>query len=457
MLTDPLSMPPVRRRTVVTSVSTAALSAVAGCTDFLSQESDGEQGTDANRSEPVTDVAMSFVNDLADARFESALKRFAPSVREEIGVGQLEQIWLGYTAVGGAFDGIAATEETVMSGHDTIDVTMAFDHGEHGLRLVFDAESRIFEFAFNDAYERPTYVDPSAVDERDIDLETDECSLGGTVTTPSNGDNVPGVVLVHGSGKANRDVQQVATRMFKDLADGLATQGIATLRYDKRTHTCEVAPADHTLDRVTVDDALVAIERLRTVDGVDGDRIVVAGHSMGGMAAPRIADRDGNLAGVAGLAAPARPFHEMVLDQLEHQATVGDRTWEGMSERYEEWSDDVARIRDGDYDPDEIIVGLPGALWASLESYDHIEVAGKLDAPLLFLQGDRDYQVTVEDDLELWRSELGDRSVPEFKTYDGLNHLLMPGEGPAVVFESFVRNNVAERVVDDFVGWIDDV
>lgn len=71
------------------------------------------------------------------------------------------------------------------------------------------------------------------------------------------------------------------------------------------------------------------------------------------------------------------------------------------------------------------------------------------------MQGGRDFQVPIEDDLELWRTELDDRFETTFETYDDLNHLFMPGEGPSVVFEYAARNNVDERVVDDVADWID--
>ncbi|WP_343192871.1 hypothetical protein [Haloterrigena sp. H1] len=199
---------------------------------------------------------------------------------------------------------------------------------------------------------------------------------------------------------------------------------------------------------------MVAVERLRAVEGVDADRIVVVGHGLGGRATPRIAARDGNLAGIAGLAAPARPYHELTLAQLEHKVAVGSQTWDDLATIADQWADEIERIRADEYDASEKLLGKPGAFWDSLAAYDHLETGAGIDVPTYFLQGTRDFQVTAADDLERWQTELEGRSETTFETYDGLNHLFMPGEGPSVEFAYAVRNNVAERVVADLATWV---
>jgi fermentation-respiration switch protein FrsA (DUF1100 family) len=205
---------------------------------------------------------------------------------------------------------------------------------------------------------------------------------------------------------------------------------------------------------VTVDDPLVAIDQLRTVEEVDPDRVAVTGLSLGGLAVPRIAQRDGNLAGGVAMAAPARSFHEIFIDQYEHLATVGEYEWDQMSTLYDRWQDRIDRIREGDYTEADIVLGYPGALWNSVDAYDHVGTARDIDTPLLFLQGDRDYQVSVEKDFGRWQTELADRSRTEFTRYEGLNHVFQFGTGPSVPGEYAFRNSVDQQVVADIADWL---
>ncbi|WP_226005658.1 alpha/beta hydrolase family protein [Natrinema salinisoli] len=442
-----------RRRTLLAAVSAATASTVAGCTDLLAQETNDESGPDSPE-----DAATALVEDLANERFERASERFASDGRNRYGdPGRLERIWLGYGAVGGDFEEIAETAVTEGGSRTAVDLMLAFARGDHACRVIVDGDSQVRNVGIADEYERPSYVDSNAVVSEDVTLAVDGCSLSGTVTTPADGEgegDAPGVVLVHDSGPVTQNAARGGTQAFTDLAEGLATQGIATFRYDKRVPACEVEPAEYTLDRVTVDDALVAIERLRGTDGVDSDRIAVVGHGFGGRAAPRIAARDGDLAGIVGLAAPARPYHELTLEQLEHKVSVGSHEWDDLSAVYEQWTDEIESIRSGEYGSDETLLGKPGAFWKSLEAYDHLGTAAEIDVPLSFLQGKRDFQVSVADDLERWQAKLGDGSDATVETYDGLDHLFMPGERPVVEFAYLVRNNVAEDVVVDLADWI---
>jgi fermentation-respiration switch protein FrsA (DUF1100 family) len=106
-------------------------------------------------------------------------------------------------------------------------------------------------------------------------------------------------------------------------------------------------------------------------------------------------------------------------------------------------------------DQEERVLGASGAYWNSLLSYDPTATADALTRPAFVLQGDRDYQVSVEDDLTQWRVAFADNRDAEFTTYPALNHLFMPGEGQATPAEYFEANNVAESVVDDLTSWVE--
>ncbi|HJZ98475.1 MAG TPA: hypothetical protein VKE70_18320, partial [Candidatus Solibacter sp.] len=82
------------------------------------------------------------------------------------------------------------------------------------------------------AWQRPAYSKPDSFTERSVTIGEGDWKLPGTVTTPNAAGPFPAIVLVHGSGPNDRDESVGGTKMFKDLAEGLASRGIAVLRYE---------------------------------------------------------------------------------------------------------------------------------------------------------------------------------------------------------------------------------
>lgn len=462
----------MKRRTFLT-VAGGSLVATAGCSGDDDADTPTATGTptpgetpeetptpgEGDQPESTVEATELLIEDMAAGEFGAAFERFGSTAQQQSSPGALEAVWLAATNVGGAFEEIVDTAETTQSGFDAVDATLGFERSDHVLRVLLGDEFAVVGAVVNDEYERPSYVDTDAFGEEEVTLEAGDCLMGATVTVPEQGESVPGVVLVHGSdpaGAADRNLETIGSQVFRDLAEGLSSRGVAVLRYDRRTHACpnSIAPSEYTLDSVSVDDALVALDRLRGVEGVDPDRVSVAGHSLGGMAVPRIARRDGDLAGGVAMAAPARSFYEIFVDQYEHLATVGEFEWERMARLYERWRDRIDRIRQGDYSPGDTVLGYPGALWQSVDEYDQVAVAREVDAPLLFLQGERDYQVSAEEDFEQWQSELDGRPATDFGRYDGLNHVFQPGTGPSVPGEYALHNSVDRAVVEDVAGWL---
>jgi pimeloyl-ACP methyl ester carboxylesterase len=411
--------------------------------------------------ESIVEAGERFIQDMQAGEFDRALEWFRSDAQRQVSAGQLEHIWLGYTAVGGQFQEISDTEEVVEAGFDGVDLSMAFERGTHVMRvLVDDQESfAVVGIYINDEYERPDYVDTDAFSAQSATVETENCLMDAEITVPTDAESVPGVILVHGSdpiGAANMNLGGAGSRPFQDLAEGLASQGVAVLRYDRRSHACpnSLSNEEWTLDAITVDDALVALDRLRQVPAVDTDRTVVAGLSLGAMATPRIAERDGTLAGGVMLAAPARNFYEIFIEQFEHLANLGEYEWEAMQTVYERWRDRIDRIRNGDYAESDIVLDYPGALWTSVDEYDQIGTAQRIDTPLFLLQGTRDYQVSPERDFGLWQDALADRPNTRFELYENLNHVFQYGEGPPTQTEYSLANPVDEAVVMDIASWV---
>ena len=181
------------------------------------------------------------------------------------------------------------------------------------------------------AWEPPAYADPATFTEHDVTLGDGPLAVPGTLSLPRSRAPVPGVVLLSGSGPHDQDETIGRNKPFKDLAWGLATAGIAVLRFEKVTYAhpaAVAAAADFTLADEYVPQATAAIQLLRGQAAVDPARVYVAGHSLGGTVAPRVAAAEPPVAGLVILAGGAQPLHHAAVRQVRYLAGL-DRQQRG--------------------------------------------------------------------------------------------------------------------------------
>ena len=153
--------------------------------------------------------------------------------------------------------------------------------------------------------------------------EGTEYPLNGLLTLPDGAASpLPAVVMVHGSGPSNMDEKVMKLTPFKDLAEGLAKRGVASVRYDKRTfvHGRKMAKTCPTVKEETIDDALLAVALLKKDPRIDPERIYILGHSMGAMLAPRIDAEGGDVKGLILMAGTPCRLEEVVLRQLKQSS-----------------------------------------------------------------------------------------------------------------------------------------
>jgi dienelactone hydrolase len=303
----------------------------------------------------------------------------------------------------------------------------------------------------------PAYVDRAAFREVETTVPGATCDLPARVSVPRGDGPFPGVVIVHGSGPQGMDGTIGAVRPYRDLAWGLASRGVAVLRYDKVSAVCPGDLGTVTVDSVVVDDAVRAVNRLREAAAVSG--VAVVGHSLGGALTPRILRRVDDPAGGAALAANARPLYALLPEQVRAiQRADGDLTAD-ENETYDRVQTGVDRVEAGEYDAAAAALadfGLPASLLRSLAEYDRFAAARATTVPLSFLQGTGDVQVSVARDFELWRERLANRPNTRFELYEGLNHLLTPAETAPGENAYRVASTVAGRVVADLAAAVDD-
>ncbi|HEX8422850.1 MAG TPA: alpha/beta fold hydrolase [Pyrinomonadaceae bacterium] len=331
-----------------------------------------------------------------------------------------------------------------------------------GIKVVRQGFENLAAVAFGApaVYKSPAYVVPAAFGVQELTVGAGgEWPLPATLTLPTGKGPFPAVVLVHGSGPNDRDETLGANKPFRDLAEGLASQGIAVLRYEKRTkqHGARMvaAASDFTVRDETIDDALAAVALLRRTAGVDAKKIFVLGHSLGGMLVPRIGQADERIAGFVVFAGATRPLDETLVRQFEYLAALDGTISDAERAQIDDTKRQAARIKElkaGGADKERLL-GAPPSYWLDLRGYDPPQAARSLKRPMLVLQGERDFNVTM-DDFRNWRTALANHKEIEFKSYPKLDHLFYEGEGAATGADYAQPRNIPKYVVDDIAAWV---
>lgn len=282
--------------------------------------------------------------------------------------------------------------------------------------------------------------------------------LPAVLSVPAGPGPFPAVVLVHGSGPADKDLRIGEARPFLDLARGLSQRGVAVLRYDKRTQISPATPVRTVADEVT-DDARAALRLLAAQPRVDARRIYLLGYDLGGHLAPQIAadPQTPMLAGVIFLCAAARPLWEQHVEQVRRGLQVNGALSAEARRQLKVEEAAARRIQSGPLRADESVALLgrptPGSYWLALRPYSPPRAARPLRVPLLLLFGERDELVTAAD-RELWQKGLQGKDAVTFKTYPGLSHLLRAASGQGEIADLDRPGAVAPEVSDDIAAWI---
>ena len=302
----------------------------------------------------------------------------------------------------------------------------------------------------------PDYADTSVFHEEEIMFTSGGLSLPGTLATPNGQGPFPAIILVHGSGPNDRDETLFGNKLFRDLAWGLASKGIVVLRYDKRS---KVAPLSLINKIITVkeevtDDAIAALQFLRSRNGINAEALFILGHSLGATLAPRIASEDGKVKGIIVMAGTARPFEDIISEQAAYLgATDSSASMQYQKMMLDSMAAKIRRLTSKDSLNPASIGGAPAAYFLDFRNENAPRRAASLNIRTLVLQGERDYQVTLKD-YPLWEKALAGNPKAQLKTYKSLNHLFMAGEGPSTPKEYAEPNHIPKYVIDDIAKWI---
>ncbi|WP_231425671.1 MULTISPECIES: alpha/beta fold hydrolase [Pedobacter] len=410
-----------------------------------------------SQSDSTLVQANQFFNSFISGDMAKAYPYFDKEFQSKVSIEKIKSLQEQFLTSYGSFNSIIKASTYTQKNINYVLLTVAFDRAKPVFALTLNDQNKIaglFITAENYIikYTDPLYVKKDSYIEENIFIETGDFKLPGLLTKPKVGANYPVVVLIHGSGPQNMDEQTGNLKPFRDLALGLAAKGIATVRYDKRTRiygSKSVADGKNVgVKEEVIDDASSAILFASKLNNSKLKKVVLLGHSLGAQLAPEIALNNELLSGIVMLAAPARPIGEMLNEQFRY--LVKDSVALAANLKL------AGQIAHADTikNQNKLLMGANASYFTDLNKRNQVSTAKKLKLPMLILQGERDYQVTLTD-LNIWKKAIGKSKNVVIKSYPKLNHSFTEGEGklsnPA---EYNIPANIPEYVIIDISNFI---
>lgn len=315
----------------------------------------------------------------------------------------------------------------------------------------------------------------------------ESAQLAGTLILPEGEGPWPAAVLLAGSGPNDRDQHIFDHKTLLVIADHLARQGIATLRYDKRGVAASTGAYATATSRDFADDARAAWDYLSQRTEIDATAVGLVGHSEGGMIAPMVAGDRPDVAFLALLAAPGIPIDSlMILQGYQLGKSMGMN--EAQLAQALATNRQAYRLLRETANSDSLHAGLDRLLrqqapthgipaeqadtfvasqiqqlaspwYRHFIDYDPAPALAAIKVPVLAINGEHDLQVTAKENLNGIAAALkkGGNAQVTIQPFPRLNHLLQESETGAVSEYASIEQTIAPEVLQALSDWMQQV
>ena len=431
--------------------------------------------------------AEAFVTAMAAGDYPAAQAMLDPTMASLMDASELQALWeRDVIGIAGPFESIIGIRNSEENGFLIASVTMRHQNTGFGWNIVFDHEGRVAGLWTTGTVALPPApmagqtaepVSNAGFTEYPVTIgEGTDFPVNGLLAIPDNATGpVPAALIVGGSGTHDRDGTMFGQTPYRDIAQYLAANGIATLRFDRRlyTHAQAVLSAVGgalTVQEEIIDDALLAVELLKADPRIDPDRVFLIGHSLGANLAPRIAAAIDDFAGLILLAGSPRDLLEVALGQFEE--SLSSAIAEGLLtsepeiaaqtaqvEAFAEFIQGVPELTTEQAQATSVpLLGASAYYFQELARHPFSEYAAQVSIPVLILQGGRDFQVRADLDLVLLQQEFSNNPNVTVHVYENLNHLFMPTTATNFTQHAIgittEPGHVAPEVLADITNWI---
>ncbi len=412
----------------------------------------------AEEVDALQQQALAVVTALVEGDFETIVDQFDDTMRAAVDEATLEGGLNTLVAQLGAVTGVGEIAADVASASAAAQIL--HENGISQLMLAFNAEGEI-----SGLYIAPVSVVtaeerelPEGVTAEAVKLfEGTERELTGELLRPENADvNTPYVVFAQGSGPSDMDETIGANKPLRDLAYDLAALGVGSLRFDKITYAHPEWPVE-TVDQEYLEPVAEALRVLR--EQTDAACVMLIGHSEGGMLTPYLVQACGFDGGISIAGTPQQLWEISYAQNLAVIEAMPEEQQEALRAQVEQEREKALSLADlSEEEAASVTVfGMPGTYLAHMARMDQAQIALDSGKPFLFIWGEADFQVSREA-FEAWQQRLGDDARFTYKTYPGLNHLMMPaGENDSILQAQAAYQEpkqVDPQVAKDIADWI---
>ncbi len=419
-------------------------------------------------SEDQNKLVETFINDIKNENFESAYINFDSTISVQFSLQQLKDVWAQIKKQYGELETIDEPKITQMTASTLYIYPLNFKNGGLNAQIAINVFSKITGFFLSMrpesfTYKLPPYADSTKFKEIETTFGDPNFELPATLSLPINTNNAPVVILVHGSGPHDQDESIGPNKPFKDIATGLASNGIAVFRYDKRTklYATKLRPDSVDLNIETIDDAIYALRFVKELANkykIDKNKIFILGHSLGASLIPRISQKSDIPKAFISLAGMTRTIDQALIEQTFYLYNIDGVFSDEEKSDFELLKRQLLNVLSPNLNlktpADSLPMGISPFYWMDFRSLDARKEAQKISKPILVLQGEADYQVTMED-FNGWKEALQSNSNAKLISYPGLNHLFMkiPGE-KSNPQEYYQPDKIDAKVINDIIIWI---
>jgi hypothetical protein len=330
---------------------------------------------------------------------------------------------------------------------------------------------------------------PYPYEEQDVSYENKAggVKLAGTLTLPRTAAPFPAVVLISGSGAQDRNEALLGHKPFLVLADHLTRKGIAVLRVDDRGVGGSTGNITASTSEDFAGDVLAGVEFLKARKEIDPRQIGLIGHSEGGLIAPMVASRSHDVAFIVLMAGPGLIGEEIlylqgaliakasgapedviaqsranqeaifaILKQEKDDAAAEMRIRESYVKMTAQLSEEQRKAAGGDTALEAQLKSLLSPWFRYFLTYDPKPALMKVQCPVLAVNGEKDLQVPVDQNLKAIDAALAAGKNKDFQVVKlpGLNHLFQTCVTGAPGEYVKIQETMAPSALELMADWI---